>query len=80
MREGDTYVYSDTFGLLYLREKKAPGILTHTRRYSHIVKLLNAWLAKVLPAGPVAYTTLTLNVDYSGCVHRDPNDGPTFMA
>eukprot|EP00975_Prorocentrum_lima_P010148 2163383-Prorocentrum_lima.AAC.1 len=29
-------------------------------------------LANVLPAGPVAYTTLTLNVDYSGCVHRDP--------
>eukprot|EP00975_Prorocentrum_lima_P042246 8877086-Prorocentrum_lima.AAC.1 len=26
------------------------------------------------------YTTVTLNTDYSGCVHRDHNEGPTYMA
>eukprot|EP00975_Prorocentrum_lima_P007051 1511588-Prorocentrum_lima.AAC.1 len=55
-------------------------MLALTDKASYLIRLLNRWLLQHKPDLPLPYTTLTPNTDYSGCPHRDPNEGPTYMA
>eukprot|EP00975_Prorocentrum_lima_P070380 12931624-Prorocentrum_lima.AAC.1 len=42
--------------------------------------MLNRWPQENKPDLPLPYTTITLNTNYHGCPHQDPNEGPTYMA
>eukprot|EP00975_Prorocentrum_lima_P027611 5803271-Prorocentrum_lima.AAC.1 len=80
MGPGQAYVHSDTFGLFYFKEQQEAGMLALTDQAFHIVKMLNKWLLSNKPDLPLPQTTITLNKNDYGCPHRDPNEGPTYMA
>eukprot|EP00975_Prorocentrum_lima_P030334 6360063-Prorocentrum_lima.AAC.1 len=69
-----TYVFSDTLGLFYFKESSEARLLALTEKATHLIQLLNRWLLQHKPDLPLPYTTITLNTDYSGCPHRDPNE------
>jgi hypothetical protein len=81
MREGQTWVLSDTLGLL--RDRMGDTHLTvATRRYPQVTELLSRWLVERLPeeAKDFKFTSLNLNCNYAAVQHRDQgNFGPSMI-
>lgn len=82
MQEGQTWVYSDTLGLL--RDRCGDIHLTSsTVRYPEVVTLINTWLTNRLPkeAQPFVWTSLNVNKNYAANIHRDGNNfGPSMIS
>lgn len=83
MQKGQTYVYSDTLGLL--RDRIGDLHLTKsTLRYPEFVELMSKWLTDRLPATEAAnfkWTSFNVNKDYNGRIHRDGNNfGPSMIS
>jgi hypothetical protein len=83
MRKGQTYVYSDTLGLI--RDRCGDIHLTKsTLRYPAFVQLMSKWLTDRLPATEAAkfkWTSFNVNKDYNGKIHRDGNNfGPSMIS
>lgn len=82
MREGQTWIYSDTLGVttdrtghVLLREE--------SRLYPDFCRLLCRWLRDHVPAGTSAdfrWTSININKNYAGRLHRDSNNmGPSMI-
>merc|ERR1719375_204968 len=83
MREGQKFVYSDTVGLVASRT----GLILakeETRRYPEFGRLLNRWLREHVDAKDLGaefvYTSININKNYAGRLHRDGNNvGPSML-
>jgi len=82
MHPGQSWVWSDTLGLL--RDRVGDIHMTQSSvKYPEVVTLVNKWLSDRLPAGmrPFAWTSLNVNKDYAAYIHRDGNNfGPSMIA
>jgi len=81
MEEGQTWVFSDTLGLL--RDRQGDVHLTApTRRYPQVAELFARWLTDRLPeeAKKFTFTSMNVNCNYAAQIHRDNgNLGPSFI-
>jgi len=82
MREGQTFVYSDTLGLVADRTGHIIA-KEETKRYPEFGQALNRWLGDNLPAdlgADFVCTSININKNYAGRLHRDGNNvGPSFL-
>jgi len=82
MQENIKWVWSDTLGLL--RDRCGDIHLTKsTHQYPEVVQVMNRWLVDRLPADAkqFTYTSLNVNKDYNGRIHRDGNNfGPSMIS
>lgn len=82
MNEGETFIYSDTLGLI---PERTGRILAkeETHRYPSFSKLLCQWLLEQVPRelkGKVSFTSININKNYAARLHRDGNNiGPSFL-
>jgi len=82
MRKGVKWVWSDTIGLL--RDRQGDIHLTKsTKAYPEVVHVLSKWLSDRLPATEAKdfkWTSINVNKDYAGKIHRDGNNfGPSMI-
>ena len=78
---GRAFVYSDTLGLVATRTGKVM-VTKSARAYSNVFALLRSWLRCHEPVGSwrgrFPFTSINVNFDYAGVVHRDSNNaGPS---
>jgi len=82
MQSGVKWVWSDTMGLL--RDRCGDIHLTQsTQGYPQVVEVLSRWLTDRLPseAQNFKWTSLNLNKNYAGKIHRDGNNfGPSMIS
>merc|ERR1719195_2329586 len=82
MQSGVKWVWSDTMGLL--RDRCGDIHLTQsTHGYPQVVEVLSRWLTDRLPseARNFKWTSLNLNKNYAGKIHRDGNNfGPSMIS
>lgn len=83
MKEGETFVYSDTVGLVADRTGKILA-KEETRRYPHFGQLLCRWLRERIDRKQLGtefvFTSININKNYAGKLHRDGNNvGPSFL-
>lgn len=82
MREGQSWVWSDTLGLL--RDRIGDIHLTQSsEKYPEFVGVINKWLMDRLPADmkPFVWTSLNVNKNYAAYIHRDGNNfGPSMIS
>lgn len=83
MKKGQTWVYSDTLGLL--RDRQGDLHFTPaTRKYPQVTELFSRWLTDRLPATAAkdfAFTSMNVNCNYAAAQHRDAgNFGSSFIA
>jgi len=82
MQKDVTWVWSDTMGLL--RDRTGDIHLTQaTKSYPEFVQVVSKWLTDRLPkeAACFKFTSLNLNKDYNGKIHRDGNNfGPSMIS
>lgn len=82
MQEGESWVHSDTLGLL--RDRCGDIHLTKsTVTYPEVVTLINKWLSDRLPKDvqPFVWTSLNVNKNYAAYIHRDGNNfGPSMIS
>jgi len=83
MQEGQSYVWSDTMGLL--RDRCGDIHLTKaTRAYPEVVNILSRWLTDRLPASEAkdfTWTSFNVNKNYAAKIHRDGNNfGPSMIS
>jgi len=83
MRPGESWVWSDTLGLL--RDRTGDIHLTQpTHKYPEVVQVLSKWLTDRLgatSASQFSWTSFNLNKDYAGAIHRDGNNfGPSMIS
>ncbi|CAK0858732.1 unnamed protein product [Prorocentrum cordatum] len=83
MREGQTFVYSDTIGFV---ADRTGHILAkeETKRYPQVGVLFNRWLKDHIDREHLGtdfvYTSININKNYAGRLHRDGNNvGPSFL-
>lgn len=82
MKKGQKWVHSDTAGL----QRDRVGDIHVTRNaiwYPEFVKIINQWLTDRMPpeCKSFAWTSLNINKDYAGKLHRDANNfGPSMIA
>lgn len=82
MREGVTWVWSDTLGLLRDRIGDI-HISQATLIYPEVIEVINKWFMDRLPpeAKNFKYTSLNVNKDYAASIHRDGNNfGPSMIS
>merc|ERR1712048_488023 len=81
MKKGQTWVFSDTLGLL--RDRQGDIHLTApTRRYPQVAELFARWLTDRLPKDveTFKFTSMNVNCNYAAQQHRDAgNFGPSFI-
>lgn len=81
MPEGQTYVHSDTLGLV--RHRTGCFCVTQTtQQYPHVTQLLNTWLKARCPPemGVFPATSISVNWNYAAKRHRDGNNaGPSMI-
>jgi hypothetical protein len=81
MKKGQSWVYSDTLGLL--RDRQGDIHLTSaTRRYPQVTELFTRWLTDRLgeDVSEFGFTSINVNCNYAGQLHRDQgNFGPSFI-
>merc|ERR1719350_1351809 len=81
MKDGQTWVFSDTLGLL--RDRQGDIHLTApTRRYPQVAELMARWLVDRLPeeCRDFKFTSMNVNCNYAAQMHRDNgNFGPSFI-
>eukprot|EP00930_Biecheleria_cincta_P072532 TRINITY_DN59912_c0_g1_i1.p1 TRINITY_DN59912_c0_g1~~TRINITY_DN59912_c0_g1_i1.p1 ORF type:complete len:542 (+),score=97.85 TRINITY_DN59912_c0_g1_i1:77-1627(+) len=83
MQKGQTWVYSDTLGLL--RDRQGDLHLSPaTRKYPQVAELFSRWLTDRLPvtaAKDFTFTSMNVNCNYAAAQHRDAgNFGSSFIA
>jgi hypothetical protein len=83
MKKGQTWVYSDTLGLL--RDRMGDLHLSPpTRKYPQVAELFSRWLTDRLPttaAKNFTFTSMNVNCNYAAAQHRDAgNFGSSFIA
>jgi len=82
MQEGQSWVWSDTLGLL--RDRCGDIHMTPSSvKYPEVVTLINKWLSDRLPTNmrSFVWTSLNVNKDYAAYIHRDGNNfGPSMIA
>merc|ERR1719414_972742 len=75
MKEGQTWVWSDTLGLLIDRIGDI-HITTATLMYPAVTRIIVQWLRERLPpeVAQFGFTSLNLNSNYAAQRHRDKNN------
>jgi len=78
MPDGVDWVHSDTLGVIESREDHSMILTTACAMYGNFVRLLCEWARKRSPDGELPFTTISLNKNYAGRLHRDAgNYGPS---
>lgn len=78
MPEGHEWVHSDTLGIIEDRCYHKQMISTGCKGHEYFVRLLSSWARKRSPKGMLPFTTISLNKNYAGRLHRDSgNIGPS---
>jgi len=81
MKEGQTWVWSDTLGLLIDRIGDI-HITSATTMYPAVMRIIVQWLRERLPpeAAKFGFTSINLNCNYAAQRHRDKNNfGPSLI-
>lgn len=79
MPEGHSWVHSDTLGVIETRSDHTMVVSTPCHGHEHFMQLLCAWARKRSPNGELPFTTISLNKNYAGKMHRDAgNYGPSI--
>jgi len=82
MREGITWVHSDTIGAMARRDGLILPTAT-TAKYPNFVKVITTYLADHMPKelkDSFVFTSININKDYAGARHRDQgNSGPSVL-
>lgn len=82
MREGETFVYSDTVGIVADRTGHLLA-KEETRNHPEFARLLNRWLRERIPddlGAKFVFTSININKNYAGRLHRDGNNvGPSMI-
>jgi hypothetical protein len=77
--EGHEWVHSDTLGVIPSRNDHSMIITTACEGHQNFVRLLSSWARKRSPNGDLPFTTISLNKNYAGRLHRDSgNIGPSI--
>lgn len=81
--EGQGYVLSDTIGLVS-NYKGCVSVVMATTEYLAFTQVLTGWLKDHMPDGlknkAFTYTSININANYAGKLHRDSNNaGPSLI-
>jgi hypothetical protein len=83
MPDGQTFVYSDTIGMIKQSTSERTLLTVGTKQYPEFTQVLTQWLKEQLPAKLAAnfpYTSININKNYAGKLHRDGNNvGPSLI-
>lgn len=83
MPEGSRFVHSDTVGLIKMSTCERTLLTVGTKRYPEFTMLITKWLKDRMPAElaqEFAYTSININKNYAGKLHRDGNNvGPSII-
>jgi len=83
MPDGHDFVFSDTLGMIKMTTCERTLLTRGTKQYPEVTQLLNKWLQDQLPAdlkGKFCYTSINVNKNYAGKLHRDGNNcGPSMI-
>lgn len=83
MPEGQTFVHSDTVGLIKMSTCEKTLLTTGTKRYPEFTQLLTKWQKDNESPDfkhPFCYTSINVNKNYAGRLHRDGNNaGPSII-
>lgn len=76
--KGHEWVHSDTLGIIENRSDHQLIVSSPCKGHEYFVNLLSAWARKRSPNGALPFTTISLNKNYAGRLHRDSgNIGPS---
>ena len=76
--EGHEWVHSDTLGIIEERKTHSLSISNPCKSHEYFVRLISSWARKRSPNGELPFTTISLNKNYAGRLHRDAgNIGPS---
>lgn len=83
MKEGQKFVFSDTLGLV-ANYTGSVSVASATSEYRSVSQVLCGWLKDHLPAeyrrGRFGFTSINVNANYAGALHRDGNnEGPSLI-
>lgn len=79
MPEGHTWVHSDTLGIIEARSDHSMMVSSPCQGHENFVRLLCSWARRRSPNGALPFTTISLNKNYAGRMHRDGgNIGPSI--
>lgn len=77
--EGRDWVYSDTLGIIEARKDHAMTVTSACTGHVHFIRLISSWARRRSPNREVPFTTISLNKNYAGRLHRDGgNIGPSI--
>merc|ERR1712032_1596285 len=77
--DGHDWVHSDTLGVIENRADHQMIVTAACQGHENFVRLLSSWARKRSPDGMLPFTTISLNKNYAGRMHRDAgNIGPSF--
>lgn len=77
--EGHEWVHSDTLGLIETYGSHDMVITAACKGHENFVRLLCSWARRRSPEGVLPFTTISLNKNYAGRLHRDSgNVGPSI--
>jgi len=83
MPDGHAFVHSDTIGMIKMSTCERTLLTLGTKRYPEFTQVITQWLRDHLPAelkDKFAYTSVNINKNYAGKLHRDGNNcGPSFI-
>jgi len=83
MPEGHKFVHSDTIGIIKMSTCERMLLTCGTKRYPEFTQVITKWLHTQLPGDlkdKFAYTSININKNYAGRLHRDGNNaGPSFI-
>jgi len=81
--DGQSFVYSDTVGLIKMSTCEKTLVTLGTRRYPEFTQLITQWLRDRTPSDlkqEFTYTSININKNYAGRLHRDGNNaGPSMI-
>lgn len=77
--KGHEWVHSDTLGIIENRNDHKMIVSSPCRGHENFVRLLSSWARKRSPNAALPFTTISLNKNYAGRLHRDGgNIGPSI--
>jgi len=77
--EGHEWVHSDTLGVIEARGDHSMIVTRACEGHQNFVRLLSSWARKRSPNQDLPFTTISLNKNYAGRLHRDSgNMGPSI--
>lgn len=84
MPDGHNYVYSDTIGMIKQSTCERTLLTTGSKQYPEFTELLMTWLKGQLPEELAKegfpFTSININKNYAGKLHRDGNNvGPSLI-